>query len=117
MIGSGSAVLFAWFYFYLWVARNLPAHGLALWTLVLVGEGLAIAGIVLGALGTGWVRQSAVLISLVVVFQWWRELASGAEPARLVDGIMFALLALYGLAWIGHRYLTATGGPPFRDKN
>ena len=106
IVGSVSAVLFTWFYVYLWMARSLPAHGLTLWTLILLSEGLAVAGVILGALGTGWVRQPAFLISLVMVFQWWRELASGPEPARLIDGSMFASLALFGLALLGYRYFT-----------
>src|SRR5664279_4916073 len=35
--GSSSAVLLALFYIYVWIAHKLPAQGLALWSLVLVG--------------------------------------------------------------------------------
>jgi hypothetical protein len=70
--GSTSAVLLAFFYCYWWIAHELPAHGLALWTLFLVSESLAIVGLILALTGIGWVRQSGFLISLVVVFQWAR---------------------------------------------
>jgi hypothetical protein len=74
--------------------------------MILVGEGLALAGLILGALGIGWVRQSVLLISLVMVFQWWRELVTGPGPARVVDGAMFASLALFAFILLGYRYLT-----------
>ncbi len=104
LAGSSSAVLLAFFYSYVWIAHELPAHGLALWTLFLVGEGLAVAGVILGSLGTGWVRQSGFLISLVVVFQWGRP-SVGRGPISLADGVMFTSLALYGLVLLAYRHL------------
>lgn len=100
--GSSSAVLLALFYIYVWIAHKLPAQGLALWSLVLVGEGLAIVGMIVASLGTGWVRQSGFLISLVMVFEWGRMLAG---PIRLVDRAMFTSLALFGFVLLAYRYL------------
>jgi hypothetical protein len=104
--GSISAGLFAWFYIYLWVAHKLPVHGLDLWELTLIGEGLALAGFIAGALGSGWVRQSTLFICIVPIFQWLRELVGGVRRSRLVDLAMFAALALFGCALVGYRYLT-----------
>lgn len=102
--GSSSAVLLAWFYLYVRIAHELPAHGLTLWTIFLVGGGLAVAGVILASLGTGWVRQSGFLISLVVVFQWGRP-SIGRGPISLVDRAMFASLALFGFVVLAYRYL------------
>ena|ERR1700676_2718800 len=104
--GSVSAGLFAWFYIYLWIVHRLPLHGLDLWELTFLGEGLALAGFIAGAFGTGWVRQSTLFICLVPMFQWFRELVGRVKPGRLIDGAMFVSVALFGCALLGYRYLT-----------
>jgi hypothetical protein len=96
LAGSSSAILLAWFYTYIWTLHKLPAHGSALWTLTVVGEALAILGVILGFLGTGWIRQSGLLISAVPVFQWGRT-SAGRGPISLVDLAMFASVVLIGL--------------------
>jgi hypothetical protein len=102
--GSSSAILLAVFYSYVWMAHELPAHGLNLWVMLLFGVGLGVAGVILGSLGTGWVRRSAFPISLVAIFQWGRP-SAGRGPINLVDGLMFASLGLFGLVLIANRYL------------
>jgi len=102
--GSTSAVFLAFFYSYWWIAHELPAHGLALWTLFLVSEGLAIVGLILASAGIGWVRQSGFVISLVVVFQWARP-SVGRGPISLADLALFSLLALFGVGLLACRYL------------
>jgi hypothetical protein len=104
--GSISVGLFAWFYIYLWIEREPPVRGLDLWALMFVGEGLAIAGFIVGALGLRWVRLSTLFICLVMMFQWLRELVGRVHQARLVDGAMFASLALFGCALLGYKCLT-----------
>lgn len=102
--GSVSAVVFAWFYIYLWIAHKLPLHGLDLWEMMIIGEGLALVGFIVGTFGTGWVRQSTLLICLVMMFQWFRELVGRVKLGRLIDGAMFASVALFGCALLGYRY-------------
>ena len=108
--GSASAVLLAFLYSYVWIAHKLPAQGLALWTFFLVGAGLAITGVILGVIGTGWIRESAFPISLVVVFQWGRP-SVGRGPISLVDLAMFTLLALFGFVLLAYRYLSSRRTP------
>ena len=104
--GSVSAGLFAWFYIYLWRVHRLPLHGLDLWELMLLGEGLALAGFIAGAFGTGWVRQSTLFICLVPMFQWFREFVGRVKQGRLIDLAMFASLAVFSCALLGCRYTT-----------
>lgn len=104
--GSTSASLLASFYSYVWIVRQLPAHGLALWILLVVGASLAIGSLILASVGTGWVRRSGFVISLVAAFQWGRP-SIGRGPIGSVDLAMFASLALSGLVLLVHRYLRA----------
>src|SRR5260370_28871739 len=76
--GVGSIALLASFYIYVWTYRELPAHGMALWAYFLAGAALSIAGMVLGSIGIGNLRQSTLLISLAAFFEWLRELVAGA---------------------------------------
>jgi hypothetical protein len=103
LAGSSSAVLLAYFHIYVIIAHRLPAHGLSLWTLMAVGEGLGVVGLILASLGTAWVRRSGFLISLVMVFQWGMP-SVGRGPISLVELEMLASLALFGFVLLGRRY-------------
>lgn len=100
--GSASASLLIFFYVYIWVNRELPAHGSALWSLMVVGEGLALGGLILGLIGTGWIRQSAFLISIVVVFQWAKP-SVGRGPIRSVDIAVLAFFVVFGSLFLIYR--------------
>jgi hypothetical protein len=103
-VGSVSAALFAWLYIRLWVSGTLLAHGSALYIYAFVGLGLAVIGLFLGLGGTGWVRQSALLICIVMVCQWLRDLAVGAKARNLTDGAMYIALLLFGIILLWNRY-------------
>jgi hypothetical protein len=103
LAASSSAVLLFYFYCYVLIARALTADGLALWTWAIVGEAFAVAGLILALFGTGWVRQSGFLISLVAFFQWGRP-SVGIGPMSKVDAAMFASIAFFGCVLFASRY-------------
>ena len=103
-LGSGSAALLASFYIYIWIDHALPAHGLALWTYFVVGAVLSIAGMVLGSISIGYLRQSTLLITLVTFFEWIRELVAGAKARRLIDVLMFIAIGMFGVALLGRKW-------------
>ena len=107
-VSVGSAVLLASFYTYVWMYHALPAHGLALWTYFLAGTALSIAGMVLGSIGVGYMRQSTVLISLVTFFEWTRELVAGADARRLIDVLMFIVIGVFGFTLLWHKRYSGT---------
>lgn len=82
-LGAVSSALLAFFYLYAWGYHALIAHGLALWEYSFTGLGLSAVAVILGSFAVGYLRLSALMISLVAVLQWMRVFAP--ETSSLVD--------------------------------
>jgi hypothetical protein len=96
--GICSAVLFAWFYVYVWTEHRLIAHGIAQGLYFLAGGCLAVFGLILGLTGRRWVRRSAAIVALVMVFQWWGEMLFHLKEKSAVTIAMFVSLLAIGFA-------------------
>src|SRR6185437_2172899 len=92
--GTSSAMLFAAFFVYLWAAHRLIANGLAQVFYFLAGGFLAIGGLILGLVGRGWIRSTAVFVALVMLFQWWGELIFQIRTKGFVTIAMFVSVAI-----------------------
>jgi hypothetical protein len=103
--GICSAVLFAWFYIYLFVERALIAHGAALWLYYYAGGLLSLIGLGFGLAGRGWMRQSSVVISIVMIFQWLEEMTVGRKQEFFLVVGMFLSLAAVGIISLAHTVL------------
>lgn len=96
-LGVCSAVLIALFYVHIWITNKLIAHGSELWIYYYLGFCLAVAGLILGLTGRGWVRESGTIVALVAGFQWAGQMAVSARQDALITVAMFASLALVGV--------------------
>jgi hypothetical protein len=95
--GICSAALFAVFLIFLWMERELIAHGSALWLYYYTGFFLAAVGLILGLAGRDWIRGSSAVVSLVMVFQWYGRMVVGRKAEAIVTVVMFASLAVGGI--------------------
>lgn len=109
-LGVGSAILLVAFYAHLWVTGNLIAHGAILWLLFYAGESSADAGLLLALAGRGVLRASAVLVNLVMVFQWWGRMIVGLHAEAVLSTIMYVCVAI-ACAWF---CASLTSKPQFR---
>lgn len=105
VLGTCSAMLFAAFFVYFWIEGDLIAHGAMLWIYYYAGELIAVLGLVVGFGGRGWIRDSSAIISIVMLFQWWRLMSSSIALAAKLTLIMFSVLALSTAIIFGKRYL------------
>jgi hypothetical protein len=102
--GICSAMLFAWFFLYLWTEHRLIVNGIAQGLYFLAGGCFAIFGLILGLTGRGWVRRSAAFVALVMVFQWWGEMLFHIKEKSVVTIAMFVSLAVIEIILLGRRY-------------
>jgi hypothetical protein len=86
------------------VTGGLIAHGSVLFIYYYVSGGLAILGVILGLTGFRWIRQSAAIISLVMIFQWLGMLNRRTEVDVFLTIVMFAMFAVFGTISLGCRY-------------
>ena len=103
-LGIISATLYKWFFVYASVTGTVLAHGSALFIYYFVGGGLAVVGIILGLTGCGWIRQTAAIVSSVMVFQWLGMLDMRTEVDVFLTIVMFVLFAVFGTISLGCRY-------------
>jgi hypothetical protein len=103
-VGAVSSALLASFYLYAWAYHALLTHGLASWAYGLVGLALSALGVVLGAVAVGYLRLSALLISLVAAFEWTRQFAAVAETRNAIDVATFIVIGVLALACLGRRW-------------
>ena len=108
-LSAVSSALLASFYLYAWGFNALFIHGLALWVYSLVGLALSGLGLILGAVAAGYLRFSAVLISLVSALEWMREFASIAETRSAIDIATFIVIGVIALTCIRHRGYSVGG--------
>jgi len=103
--GICSVVLYALFLFYLWMENRLIAHGSTLWLYYYAGFYLAIVGIMLSLAGHNWVRRSSIVISLVMVFQWWGRMIVGLKAESIITVAMFVSLVVVGILVLGNKFI------------
>lgn len=103
-VGVCSAILFALFYVHIWAVGTLIAHGAALWVYCYTGICFAIAGLILGITGRGWVRQASTIISLVMAFQWSGQMVISARQDSFITIAMFITIGAVGILFIAGRY-------------
>jgi hypothetical protein len=103
-LGICSAALYKWFFIYASVSDSLIAHGSALFIYYSVCSGLAIAGLILGLAGSRWIRQSAMIVSLVMVFQSLELWEMRTKVDVVLALAMFTSLAILGIISLGCRY-------------
>lgn len=101
--GIASYILYAIFYGYLWYFHKLIAHGSHLWIYYYVGGCAAALGF-LGALGKVS-NISSLTISLVMIFQWWREMVPSVSAGAALTILMFISLSIITLIFWGMRLL------------
>lgn len=94
--GAFSASLLASYYIFLAVENTLIAHGSALDVYFIVGSCAGAAGTIFALIGRGWVRRSALMISLVVVLQWYWMWAGGMGLDEIITCLTLLLLAAGG---------------------
>jgi len=104
-----SAALYAVFFAFFGFEKKLLLHGSALWIYYIVGALLAAIGLVLGVAGRGWVRNASILISLVMLFQWYGMMIIGSSQRAegIVTIAMFIAVAVWGILLVGSRYFHA----------
>jgi hypothetical protein len=97
--GIVSAAMFGWFFLYLAMMHGLIAHGSALWLYYYLGEGLAVLGLFLGLFFRGELRQSAAIISVVMMFEWYGEMIVGLKAEAIVSIALISFLMLWTVIW------------------
>jgi hypothetical protein len=112
LAGTFSGLLFACFYVFFWVEHRLLAHGSTLFIYYAVGSCAAVAGTILALIGRGWVRGSASIVSLVMLFQWlgmW-DMSLGLD--QVITIVTLVSLVSWGIISLATRYFTARSGSP-----
>jgi hypothetical protein len=98
--GVGSAVLLGTFYAHLWITGTLIAHGSILWLIYYIGEYSADAGFILALAGRGELRISAVVVNLVLVFQWYGMMIVGLRGEAMLSMAMYVCVAIIACVWL-----------------
>lgn len=99
-LGMLSASVLGFCYAYFSVFHKLIADARGLLYFLEFGVCTAVAGILLGVAGYGWVRRAAVFVSVVAAFQW-ANLAFPAADEHLTTEAMLATLAVGVFIWFG----------------
>lgn len=112
LLGVVSSILLLAFYAHLWMTGTLIAHGSILWLIYYFGECSAFAGLLFALGGRGDFRFSAVIVNLVMLFQWYGRMSEGLLAEAMLSTVMYVCIAIIVCAWlfgrlrIGHRLQT-----------
>jgi hypothetical protein len=97
---AGSSSLLLTFYAHLWMTRTLIAHGSTLWLIYYAGECSAGLGFLLAFAGRGELRLSALVINLVMVFQWYGMMIVGLLAEAFLSTAMYLCVTITVCAWL-----------------
>lgn len=101
LLSTISATMFLLFYAYIWFGHMLIAHGEALFLFYYTGETLAWIGLIIGLFGSREIRTSSVLVSIVMIFQWYGTMVGGTKANAVISAAMFIVLAFAGFTlWL-----------------
>jgi len=96
LFGTFSWSLLIGFSFYYAVENKIPVHGSALIVFYTIGSCAAVSGMLLALTGRGWVRRSALIVSLSMVFQWLGMWNMGLGLDQIITIAIFLLLIAWG---------------------
>jgi hypothetical protein len=92
--GAFSASLLALYHIY-FAAKGTPiADGSALDVYLAVGSLAGVAGVILGLIGRGWVRSSALIVSLAIIFHWYWMWAGGMGLDEIMTSVTLLLVCI-----------------------
>ena len=98
--GILSTLLYLVFIVFLLVEKRILAHGALLWIYYYTGGILGGLCLVLGSFGRGWLRWASMVVSVVMLFHWWRLTIPSVKAGAVVTLLMFLTVLILGLVWL-----------------
>jgi hypothetical protein len=102
-----STIPYAVLYLFFLARHSLIAHGSALWAIYYSGEAAAVLGFTLGVFGFARLRFYSLIISIVMAFQWWREMTPSFRFGAVITLFMFLSLTVVVGVLLGSRYFSS----------
>ena len=107
LAGSLSWALFAWMNILYTFERKMVAHGSVFIIYEITANSLALLGFILALTGRGWLRRSASVISLVMMFHWFGMFFVSPGLQQYITIASFTTLFVWGItsfAWAVGRW-------------